>query len=70
MEEWEIETETERGVATLVGFGQCPNCDKIGLIITEKGTDYSEGRRYIRVKCILCGFSAKIYPWWDGRHGR
>ena len=46
MEEWKIETETERGIVTFVGFGQCPKCDKIGLIITEKGIDFSEGRIY------------------------
>jgi len=48
-------------VETFVGFGQCPNCDKIGLLMAGVGTDFSEGRRYIRVKCILCGFSTKIY---------
>ena len=63
--EIKIERDGERGIVTLVGFGQCPKCDKIGLLITEMGTDLSEGRKYIRVKCILCGFSAKIDPWWD-----
>ena len=47
------------------GFGQCPRCGKLCLIIAERGTEYviwpSLERKYIKVVCACCGYSDKIY---------
>ena len=43
------------------GFGECPECGKIGLVIVERGEDPIRKWKYIKVKCIHCGYYDTIY---------
>ena len=46
------------------GFGHCPKCGKLCLIIAERGTTHTkwgEEIKYIKVVCACCGYSDTIY---------
>ena len=42
------------------GFGECPNCGKLTLVqmVVEEPGPF--GGRYIKVKCVNCGFSETL----------
>ena len=39
------------------GFGQCPSCGKMSLIVVEEERDEKGNLTYVKVRCAGCGFS-------------
>ena len=44
----------------MAGFGECPKCGKMSILVTEERRDDRGSLIEVTVKCVNCGFSKKL----------